>query len=47
MSNIINTLGMAIIAGKYTLILLIASLTFVTGASAGDLALIAGLESGD
>lgn len=46
MERAINTLGMAIIAGKYTLMLLLAGLTISSGNVADGL-LLAGIESND
>ncbi|WP_434998878.1 hypothetical protein ACRZ5S_19990 [Vibrio scophthalmi] len=45
MSNIISTLGMAIIASKYTLILLIAGLTLFSGGVASESTLILGFNA--
>ena len=47
MSNVINTIGMAIIAGKYALFVLLAGLTVTTGVNAADPVLIMGLEGND
>ncbi|EDL54617.1 MULTISPECIES: hypothetical protein [Vibrio] len=47
MEKIINTIGLCIIASKYAIVLLVAGITFSTGALATELLLCTGLESSE
>ncbi len=47
MSRMINPMSMAVIAGKYALFVVLAGLTFTTGANAADPALLLGMEGND
>ncbi|MGR5095912.1 hypothetical protein ACPV5O_18810 [Vibrio maritimus] len=47
MERIINTLGLCIIASKYAIVLLMAGITFSSGAFAAELLLCTGMENSD
>jgi hypothetical protein len=47
MNQVINIIGLAIVASKYTILLLLAGLAIATGMNTADPVLVMGLENND